>query len=347
MNAGAGILTVANNTFNAVFALSSAPGTAVLRLKNNYNGKTTSINSNLINDYDWGLSLENYNSVTLNQNSFVTTITTAKAVTVNTKSISSNSLSIVQVPVSATFTNNNFNGAGNAVTFLNHDSDNDSYGTFTFGTPGNENNFSAAGSSFIVLDNQTGPSNGSTFPNYDAVIGVGANAITNKACWDQNLNAQNNKFDVGSGLQLPTAMSFAGRTTLESKLTHDPDNACLGLITYFLPVHNLTQNTYYLTIGAAVAAANTNDEIECSEWTFNEKVIIGKSLTLKGVSETNCMIDGTALGNGSGITVSNGITGVNIEKFTIRNHTGTSQNRFAGIYAVGCNNHLRDKDCTI
>ncbi|QLH45210.1 MAG: hypothetical protein HWD58_06135 [Bacteroidota bacterium] len=49
----------------------------------------------------------------------------------------------------------------------------------------------------------------------------------------ENLDAKNNKFDVGSGLQLPIAMNFAERTTLESKLTHDFDNSCLGVISYF------------------------------------------------------------------------------------------------------------------
>jgi hypothetical protein len=40
------------------------------------------------------------------------------------------------------------------------------------------------------------------------------------ACWNQNLDIQNNKMDVGAGLQLPASMNFAQRTTLESKLTH-------------------------------------------------------------------------------------------------------------------------------
>jgi hypothetical protein len=347
-NGGSGTITVSSNNFNGA----GAPNTAVLRIKNNYNSIPHVISSNTFTNYDWGVSMENANTVTLDQNTFTTTVTSAHAVTVNTKSLSSNSNTIVQVPVSATMTKNNFNGTGNAITFLNHDSDNDSYGTITIGSAGNENNFSNTLSSFIVFDGQTGTTDATmSFPVYPVsnVPNPGNNLgwPTTKACWDQNLNAQYNNYNVGSGLQLPTAMSFAGRTTLESKLTHDPDIACLGLITYFLPVHNLTQNTYFLTIGAAVAAANTNDEIECSEWTFNEKVIIGKSLTLKGVSETNCIIDGTGLGNGSGITVSNGITGVNIEKFTIRNHTGTSPNSFAGIYAVGGNNNLSVKDCTI
>lgn len=113
------------------------------------------------------------------------------------------------------------------------------------------------------------------------------------------------------------------------------------------PVYNLTQNTYYNTIQAAINAANANDVIECAAKTYAEKVTIDKSITLKGVSETGCIIDGTGLGTGSGIYINNGITNVNIEKFTIKNHAGTAPNSYAGIYAVAGNNNLSVKDCTI
>ncbi|MFZ1296405.1 MAG: LamG-like jellyroll fold domain-containing protein, partial [Saprospiraceae bacterium] len=113
------------------------------------------------------------------------------------------------------------------------------------------------------------------------------------------------------------------------------------------PVHNLTQNTYYNTIQAAINAANANDVIECAAKTYGEKLTIDKSLTLKGISETTCIIDGTGLGTGSGISINNGITNVSIEKFTIKNHAGTAPNSYAGIYAVGGNNNLSIKDCTI
>ncbi|NTW49401.1 MAG: hypothetical protein HGB19_06690, partial [Chlorobiales bacterium] len=142
------------------------------------------------------------------------------------------------------------------------------------GTAGNENIFASLLSSFIAFDNQTGSTNGSTFPVYPTTGGW----PTTMACWDQNLNAEYNKFDVGSGLQLPGAMNFTQRTALEGKLFHKPDASCLGLITTFYPVHNLTQNTYYLSIQAAVNDANPSDEIECSEYTYNEKVIIDKKL---------------------------------------------------------------------
>lgn len=340
-NAAAGTITVSNNTFNGAFAIVSAPGTAILRIRNNYNSIPHVVSGNIFNAYEWAVSVENMNNITLDNNTFNTASATAHAVVVNTKSISTNSNSIVQVPVSATMTNNDFNGTGNALTFANHDSDNDAYGTFTIGTAGNENTFASSLSSFVVFDGQTGPSSGSTFPAYSSVIGVGAGAITTMACWDQDIDIRNNTMDVGAGLQSPSTMNFAQRTTLESKLTHDPDNACLGLLTYFLPVHNLTQNTYYLTIQAGVNAANPNDVIEAAEWLFNERVTIDRPLTLQGIDSATTVLSGTGLaGNGNGITINAGITNVTIQKLAVRNFAGASGNANAGIYAIGGNDNL-------
>jgi len=113
------------------------------------------------------------------------------------------------------------------------------------------------------------------------------------------------------------------------------------------PVHNLTQNTFYNTIQSAIAAAVANDVIECSPITYIEKVVIDKSLTLQGTDEINCIIDGTGLGTGSGIVINNGITNVTIKYFTIKNHSGTAPNSYAGIYALGGNNNLSVTHCTL
>lgn len=340
-NAAAGTITLTNNVFDGTFAVSSAPGSAILRVKNNYNGIAHNISNNTFNNYEWAASIENMNNITLNANTFNTSSSTAHGVVVNTKSISTNSNSIVQVPVSATLTNNNFNGTGNAITFANHDNDNAAFGTFTVGTAGNENNFASTLSSFIVFDGQTGPSNGATFPAYTSLIGSGAGAITTMACWAQDINIQNNKMDVGSGLQLPASMNFTERTTLESKLTHDPDNSCLGQLLYFMPVHNLTQNTYYLTIQDGVNAAAANDVLECAAWEFKERVTIDKSLTLQGVDSANTVLNGASLaGTGNGITINTGVTNVTIKTLQVKNYAGLNGNSNAGIYAIGGNDNL-------
>jgi hypothetical protein len=336
-NAGAGITTVSNNSFDATVANSSAPGTAVLRIKNNYNSKVHQFTSNTFTNFNWAVSLENTNSVTFDDNTFTGLAAASQAIHFNTKSISTNSNAIVQVPVGGEFTNNDFNGLGKALTFANHDSDNDSYGTITLGTAGNANTFASTLTEFITFDNQTGASSGSTFPVYPAFI-----PSTTMACWDQNIDIQNNTFDVGAGLQLPVAMDAAQRTSLEAKLFHKPDAACTGLLTFFLPVHNITQNSFFETIQPAIAAAIANDVIELSEWTFNEVVTIDKSLTLQGLNADKSLqvINGTGLGVKSGITINTGITGVTIKNLTVQNFTGVNGNSNAGIYAVGGNNNL-------
>ncbi|MBK8564252.1 MAG: right-handed parallel beta-helix repeat-containing protein [Saprospiraceae bacterium] len=335
LNAAYGPVNVSNNIFTGA----GAPGTAVLRLKNNYNGIAHSITNNTFNSHEWAVSLENMNNVTLDNNTFNSSSPTAHAVVVNTKSISTNSNAIVQVPIGATFTNNDFNGTGTALTFLNHDSDNDSYGTFTLGTAGNENNFSASASSFIVFDSQTGPSNGSTFPNYDATIGAGPAAITTKACWDQDMTAEHNNFDVGSGLQLPSAMSEANRLNLEAKLVHDPDAACLGKLRYYYPVHNVTQNTFHYDIQDAVDAVTTVDgdviEVPAGLYTISTTITVNKAVTINGPQDNIDPRTAAALrtpgsaaeaivdGNGTVATIFNiTVAGVVLNGFEVRNGTG-------------------------
>lgn len=166
-NAGSGTITVSGNTF----ASAGAPNTAVLRLKNNYNGISHVISGNTFTGFEWAASVENMNNVSFSGNTFTATSPTARHIHFNTKSISSNSSGIVQVPVGISLTNNNFNGTGTALTFANHDDDADSYGTITIGSGGNENNFAATLSNFIVLDAQTGVSNTSTFPVYGNSVG--------------------------------------------------------------------------------------------------------------------------------------------------------------------------------
>jgi hypothetical protein len=354
MNAGAGVITISDNVFDATFANSSAPGTAVLRLKNNGNFKTTLVNRNTFSDHQWGVSLENYNTVTLDSNVFtpLANSTVYHHIAVNTKSISTNSNTIVQVPVGAVLTNNVFNYSGTTggtgLSFHNHDNDAASYGTINIGTLGNENSFNTGIQNFIYLDDQTGPSDPAVFPNYDTLIGVSALTTTTMACWTENLNIENNKFDVGSGLQLPAAMSFSERSTLEGNLYHKPDNACLANLTYFMPVHNITQNTYFMTIQAAVNAANPSDQIECAEYSYNERVTIDKKLSIEGVNKTNCIIEGAGLaGTGRGILVANGVKGVSIENFTVQNFAGSNGNTDAGIYAIGGNDTLTVRNVII
>ncbi len=107
------------------------------------------------------------------------------------------------------------------------------------------------------------------------------------------------------------------------------------------PVQNVTQNTSYSTIQAAVDAANPGDVIQVSPGTYTEKVTITKSLTLKGPHYGVCANDPTDLTqlntgrdsgeavispstNGNAFTISAGVDNVTIDGFKIAGGTVTS-----------------------
>ncbi len=83
------------------------------------------------------------------------------------------------------------------------------------------------------------------------------------------------------------------------------------------PVHNVTQDTYYATIQAAIDDADPDDVIEASAGTYNESPIINKSLTLQGAG---CGMSEIVLSGAnylSAIEVSGAGTNATIRGFTI------------------------------
>jgi hypothetical protein len=317
MNAGAGTLTVSGNAFDGSF---SNTYSNMLRLQNNYKGITTNVTNNTFTNTEWAVSLENYNSVTFDDNTFtpVASSTTYNHIVVNTKSISSNSNTIVQVVIDATFTNNTFNGSGTAggraLVFLNHDSDNASFGTFTIGTSGNENTFNADIDAFIALDNQTGSSDAATFP---ASYGTGGGWTTTMAAWDVDLNVENNLFAT-SPATLPANMTLTQLFALENQVFHVMDDANVGLVTWIPANIYVTTNTLGIQQGVDVASAN--DQVNVDAGTYAENVIINKALTLNGPNVNNaCGSRGAEaiIAPASGLPVSITADGVTLSGFEI------------------------------
>jgi parallel beta-helix repeat protein len=104
----------------------------------------------------------------------------------------------------------------------------------------------------------------------------------------------------------------------------------------------------YTTIQAAVTAATAGDIIYIADGTYNERVVIDKSLTLDGESEGGTILDGTGLmGTGKGILINSNVTNVTIQELTVRNYAGSSGNTDGGIYANGGNNNLTVQNVTI
>ncbi|MBD2702913.1 right-handed parallel beta-helix repeat-containing protein [Spirosoma sp. BT702] len=324
-NAGAGTFTVSNNIFDGTF---SNGYTSLLRLKNNASAKLTNVSSNTFASHNWGISLENYQNVNVTNNRFDPFASSGsyRHVTFDTKEFSSSSgLPTVPAPVvSLTLTGNTFNGSsvpnsGTAVIFLNQDNDNPTFGPIVLGTAGSANNFAGSLGTFIALDGNTGL----VAPNN-----------TQAAPFAVNLNAANNIFDVGTGPKLPAAMNTSERIALENKLTHKPDNAALGLISFFNPVLNVSQGTSYSTIQAAIDAASDGNIIQLAEYTFNERATVTKPLTITGVSQTGTIIDGTGLVPGNGFNLPTGVSGITIGNLTIKNQQGAGDpnNVGNGIY---------------
>lgn len=128
---------------------------------------------------------------------------------------------------------------GTALAFANHHSGAvPAFNNITIGSAGSENNFNATIARFIALD----PFFGSThttplalplglFPNPYAGIWVTGIPTTTMASVNTNFNAIHNRYDVGSGLELPTAMSNANLILLENRIQHTIDYGPLGFVT--------------------------------------------------------------------------------------------------------------------
>ena len=374
-NSGSGTFSISNNSFVGPFANSSAPGTAVLRIKNNNQMKPTMVGGNTFTDNEWAVSIENYNSITLDNNSFTPLAgsTTFRHVVFNTKAITTVSNSTAQTTSGGTFTNNTFNGSGSlggtAISFLNHDNDNATFGTFVLGSAGNENNFNGDLAHVIYLDGQTGASSGATFPNYTSLIGAGAGAITTMACWPSNIDATNNLFNGVSGATATLDQNFA----LEDKIMHKTDNSCLGFVRVKPAEVFVTINSGSIQRG--IDAASSGDKVNVGPGVFTEDVIVNKEVRIAGqgagvttvypatsnpigaggtlggtniflvqasnVTIDNLTADGDNPANGAGIDARNGI----VTDFNTGDHTNlevhhtTVQNIFfRGIYSAYGNN---------
>jgi hypothetical protein len=230
-NAAGGAVTISHNAFDG------SVSSSVLRLQNNYHNASATVSDNTFSNLRWGASLENFNNVTVADNTFspLAGFNDFRHITVNTKSISGNSAAIMQVPIDGVFTGNTFNagvaGNGTAMAFYNHDSDAAVLGSFTVGTSGSPNVFAPGFLYAVYLGDQLGSTLAAigAFPEYN----LGTGSDTEMACWDRDIDVQNNSFDIGSGPQLPPVMNNAERLALEVILYHLPDNACLGELIYF------------------------------------------------------------------------------------------------------------------
>ncbi len=157
------------------------------------------------------------------------------------------------------------------------------------------------------------------------------------------------RLDISAGTYNGTAFSALPLATLwqvESHMYHRTRSGRLGLAYY------VANNQYVLSatnnnIQTAIDYAAAGDVINVQDGSYNQRLVVSKALTLAGESEAGAILDGTALGNGSGIYINNGITNVTIQDLTVQNFTGAGPNSYAGIYAIGGNDDLEVQNVTL
>ncbi|WP_162915894.1 T9SS type A sorting domain-containing protein [Paraflavitalea soli] len=233
-NTSTGTILVDSNYFN--FLAPAVPAYALLRLMSGNINKTTIVKGNTFYNSNWYISLGNYNTVLVDSNFFTPVIKDPGAhndfrlITVNSKVIQTSATT--KVLNNATFTRNQFNGAaganGIAMAFYNHDAVGSSFGLYSVGGPGKENNFNANISRFFYVDNSNGQSTTSMTGNYPEYSGV---FNTTTAWWTQNILAPQNWYEIGAGSPMkPDAMDAAQKNTLNAMITDQLDDASIGMV---------------------------------------------------------------------------------------------------------------------
>ncbi len=102
------------------------------------------------------------------------------------------------------------------------------------------------------------------------------------------VNAVHNWWGDASG---PGVVASGTGDKVSANVTYSPwctNAACTTF--YTLPVHDVTQDTYFSTIQAAVDAAANGDVIDVAAGTYVENVVVDKSVTIAGAGVGNTIV---------------------------------------------------------
>lgn len=235
LNGTTGTILVDSNYFN--FLPPGVPAFPLLRLLNGNPTKTTIVRGNTFYNSNWYISIGNYNTVTVDSNIFIPVLRDPVAhndfrlITVNSKVIQSGATTPAEN--NATFTSNQFYGVagadGKAFAFYNHDAAGSSFGAYTVGMPGKENIFHSDISRFFYVDNSNGQNTTSltgTYPEYGS-----GTFNTTTAYWTQDIEASQNRFDIGTGTPLkPDLMDHPQRLIMNSMVFDQLDDNNIGKV---------------------------------------------------------------------------------------------------------------------
>jgi hypothetical protein len=251
LNNTAGTILVDSNYFN--YLPPAVPTFALLRLLNGNNTKTTIVRGNTFYNHNWYLSIANYNTVTVDGNTFTPVLRDPGAhndfrlITVNSKVIQTSATTTGEN--NATFTSNQFYGVagadGKAFAFYNHDAASSTFGAYTVGEAGQENIFHAGISRFFYVDNSNGQNTTSltgTYPEYGS-----GTFNTATAYWYQDVEASQNRFDIGTGTPLkPDFMDHDQRVIMNGLVFDKLDDNNIGKV-----------HLYNILLALAPAGVNT------------------------------------------------------------------------------------------
>ncbi|MDZ4713708.1 MAG: right-handed parallel beta-helix repeat-containing protein [bacterium] len=288
---GAGAHTFINNVCEPANAFGPGTDFALLELKNiSTAGSSLSITGNAFQNYvNFGLFSGRANNVTIDNNTFTPDLSAVnfRSIRIDTKQRTTATQSAFTS--GAVILNNSFYGntalsqAGVSVELANSDNIS-TIGTVTLGTAVNENLFQINVNKNISLNNETTSTSGDPVWN--------GTYVSTKGKVTANVDGTNNKYDVGSGLELPSAMSLANLFLLEDKVQHVIDDSGLGFVT-------VKANNDYVTVNSFVSPATTTPSVQrginaaSASWTvnvkdgtYNEDININKALTVLGQSHS-------------------------------------------------------------
>ena len=168
----------------------------------------------------------------------------------------------------------------------------------------------------FTITASAGP-NGSISPSGDVIVNEGL---------DQSFTiTPDTGYQIDDVLVDENSVGTVSSYTFTNVIQNHSISATFSLSTAPGAVHNLTKDTYYTTIQAALDDADNNNTIEVSDGTYDESITFpsGKRIILQSVNgDSSTIIRGN---NGSKtVTLINSPDGTTLEGFTITHESGNS-----------------------